>query len=90
MVMAAKGPASSLILPPGFRFHPTDEELVLHYLGPKAEAYVFNLPVIADVDLYKHDPWDLPGMYPPGMHSLFDSLLICVCVVSRPRPVEKP
>ncbi|KAG6554981.1 hypothetical protein Mapa_003566 [Marchantia paleacea] len=65
MVMAAKGPASQLILPPGFRFHPTDEELVLHYLGPKAEAYVFSLPVIADVDLYKHDPWDLPGMYPP-------------------------
>ncbi|KAL3691308.1 hypothetical protein R1sor_004959 [Riccia sorocarpa] len=65
MVTGAKGPAAQLHLPPGFRFHPTDEELVLHYLGPKAEAYVFSLPVIADVDLYKHDPWDLPGMYPP-------------------------
>ncbi|KAL2622647.1 hypothetical protein R1flu_002852 [Riccia fluitans] len=61
MVMGlAKGPAAQLHLPPGFRFHPTDEELVLHYLGPKAEACVFSLPVIADVDLYKHDPWDLP------------------------------
>ncbi|CAM6041147.1 unnamed protein product [Sphagnum compactum] len=48
-------------LPPGFRFHPTDEELVLHYLWRKVESEVFTIPVIAEVDLYKFDPWELPG-----------------------------
>ncbi|CAM6102989.1 unnamed protein product [Calypogeia fissa] len=60
MVMPTKGPAAQLQLPPGFRFHPTDEELVLYYLCPKAESRPFSLPVIADIDLYKFDPWDLP------------------------------
>jgi hypothetical protein len=48
-------------LPPGFRFHPTDEELVVQYLKRK----VFSLPlpasIIPQVDLCKSDPWDLPG-----------------------------
>ncbi|KAH8950149.1 hypothetical protein BDL97_10G069500 [Sphagnum fallax] len=48
-------------LPPGFRFHPTDEELVLHYLWRKVESEVFTIPVIAEIDLYKFDPWELPG-----------------------------
>jgi hypothetical protein len=57
-------------LPPGFRFHPTDEELVLHYLWRKVESdihQVFTIfsprcrDVIAEVDLYKFDPWELPG-----------------------------
>lgn len=55
------GPVAQLQLPPGFRFHPTDEELVLHYLCRKAESKVFAIPVIAEIDLYKFDPWDLPG-----------------------------
>jgi hypothetical protein len=62
VVMASSGGlASQLQLPPGFRFHPTDEELVLHYLCRKAESQVFAIPVIAEIDLYKFDPWDLPG-----------------------------
>jgi len=56
------GSIAQLQLPPGFRFHPTDEELVLHYLRHKADSQVFPIPVIAEVDLYKFDPWDLPGM----------------------------
>jgi len=36
---------------------------VLHYLCRKAESHVFAIPVIAEIDLYKFDPWDLPGMY---------------------------
>lgn len=55
------GSIAQLQLPPGFRFHPTDEELVLHYLRRKADSQVFQIPVIAEVDLYKFDPWDLPG-----------------------------
>ncbi|KAG0618431.1 hypothetical protein M758_4G063800 [Ceratodon purpureus] len=65
MVMNTASSSGSIVaqlqLPPGFRFHPTDEELVLHYLCRKAEAQVFAIPVIAEIDLYKFDPWDLPG-----------------------------
>ncbi|KAK9684324.1 hypothetical protein RND81_10G202400 [Saponaria officinalis] len=49
------------ILPPGLRFHPTDEEILFEYLRCK----VFSLPlpasVIPEVDFLKFDPWDLPG-----------------------------
>ena len=54
-------PLSQIELPPGFRFHPTDEELVLHYLWRKAESEMFSIPVITELDLHKFDPWDLPG-----------------------------
>ncbi|KAF3789654.1 NAC domain-containing protein 72 [Nymphaea thermarum] len=48
-------------LPPGFRFYPTDEELVVHYLFKKVASPSFSVSVITDIDLYKFDPWDLPG-----------------------------
>lgn len=48
-------------LPPGFRFHPTDEELVVHYLKKKATSAPLPVSIIAEVDLYKFDPWELPG-----------------------------
>ncbi|KAL2343991.1 hypothetical protein Fmac_005276 [Flemingia macrophylla] len=48
-------------LPPGFRFHPTDEELVVHYLKRKAASAPLPVAIIADVDLYKFDPWELPS-----------------------------
>ncbi|XP_072951838.1 NAC transcription factor NAM-B2-like [Typha angustifolia] len=48
-------------LPPGFRFHPTDEELVIHYLKKKASSAPLPVTIITEVDLYKFDPWELPG-----------------------------
>lgn len=48
-------------LPPGFRFHPTDEELVVHYLKKKAANLPLPVSIIAEIDLYKFDPWELPG-----------------------------
>uniref|UniRef100_A0A0D9V738 NAC domain-containing protein n=1 Tax=Leersia perrieri TaxID=77586 RepID=A0A0D9V738_9ORYZ len=51
---------AELNLPPGFRFHPTDEELVVHYLCRKVARQPLPVPIIAEVDLYKLDPWDLP------------------------------
>lgn len=48
-------------LPPGFRFHPTDEELITCYLTRKVSSPSFTSKVIADVDLNKCEPWDLPG-----------------------------
>lgn len=49
-------------LPPGFRFHPTDEELVVHYLKKKVAGAPIPVDIIAEVDLYKFDPWELPGI----------------------------
>ncbi|CAA2994713.1 NAC domain-containing protein 2-like [Olea europaea var. sylvestris] len=51
-----------LNLPAGFRFHPTDDELVLHYLCRKCAGQTISVPIIAELDLYKFDPWDLPAM----------------------------
>ncbi|XP_073296448.1 NAC transcription factor 32-like [Primulina huaijiensis] len=51
-----------LNLPAGFRFHPTDEELVVHYLCRKCGGQQIGVPIVAELDLYKFDPWQLPGM----------------------------
>ncbi|KAK6933458.1 NAC domain [Dillenia turbinata] len=48
-------------LAPGFRFHPTDEELVRYYLRRKVTGKSFRIDAISDVDIYKFEPWDLPG-----------------------------
>ncbi|KAG6534886.1 hypothetical protein ZIOFF_008792 [Zingiber officinale] len=53
---------AELNLPPGFRFHPTDDELILHYLCLKVASKRLPVPIIAEVDLYKFDPWELPEM----------------------------
>ncbi|KAI4364336.1 hypothetical protein MLD38_020444 [Melastoma candidum] len=53
---------AQLELPAGFRFHPTDEELVLHYLIKKCASQSIGVPIIAETDLYKFDPWELPDM----------------------------
>nr|XP_027063813.1 transcription factor JUNGBRUNNEN 1-like [Coffea arabica] len=45
---------------PGFRFHPTDEELVGFYLRRKVEKKPISLELIKQIDIYKYDPWDLP------------------------------
>lgn len=47
-------------LPPGFRFHPTDEELIGYYLKRKVEGLEIELEVIPVIELYKFDPWELP------------------------------
>ncbi|RRT72450.1 hypothetical protein B296_00025279 [Ensete ventricosum] len=60
-------------LPPGFRFHPTDEELVAYYLKRKINGYRFELEIIPEVDLYKCEPWDLPETY----RITFFSIMIC-------------
>eukprot|EP00475_Leptophrys_vorax_P033987 TRINITY_DN5429_c2_g1_i2.p1 TRINITY_DN5429_c2_g1~~TRINITY_DN5429_c2_g1_i2.p1 ORF type:complete len:308 (-),score=13.57 TRINITY_DN5429_c2_g1_i2:127-1050(-) len=48
-------------LPPGFRFRPTDEELLFFYLRRRVLNRAMRWHVIADVDLYKLEPWELPG-----------------------------
>uniref|UniRef100_A0A2P2K2F2 NAC domain-containing protein 69 isoform X1 n=1 Tax=Rhizophora mucronata TaxID=61149 RepID=A0A2P2K2F2_RHIMU len=46
--------------PPGFRFHPTDEELVVYYLKRKICKKRLLLDIIRVLDVYKWDPEDLP------------------------------
>jgi hypothetical protein len=65
-----------LSLPPGFRFHPTDEELVSYYLKRKVNGRKIEFDAIGDVDLYKFEPWDLPGM----LKRLYICVCVCVCV----------
>ncbi|KAJ4874678.1 NAC (No Apical Meristem) domain transcriptional regulator superfamily protein [Raphanus sativus] len=48
------------VLLPGFRFHPTDEELVSFYLRRKVEHRPLSIKLITQLDIYKYDPWDLP------------------------------
>ncbi|KAJ1283010.1 hypothetical protein BS78_03G094800 [Paspalum vaginatum] len=48
-------------MPPGFRFYPSDEEIIAFYLTPKVLQRSFTCTAIAEVDLNKTEPWDLPG-----------------------------
>lgn len=62
-------------LPPGFRFHPSDEELVCHYLCHKIRARYDHGDVedddagealngatdLVEIDLHVCEPWELPG-----------------------------
>ncbi|CAI9766645.1 unnamed protein product [Fraxinus pennsylvanica] len=47
------------ILPPGFYFDPTDEELVVYFLYHKASSMPCNPNIIPDLDCFLPDPWEL-------------------------------
>ncbi|XP_062082591.1 NAC domain-containing protein 40-like [Humulus lupulus] len=51
--------ASSMF--PGFRFSPTDEELISFYLKKKMEGSEKSIEVITEVEIWKYEPWDLPA-----------------------------
>ncbi|KAL6537898.1 hypothetical protein OROHE_012185 [Orobanche hederae] len=46
---------------PGFRFSPTDEELIQYYLKKKLHGSDESFEVIPEVDICRHEPWDLPA-----------------------------
>ncbi|KAL2467634.1 NAC domain-containing protein 30 [Forsythia ovata] len=46
-------------VPPGFRFHPTEEELVGYYLKRRINSMKIDLDIITDIDLYRIEPWDI-------------------------------
>ncbi|KAJ7974416.1 NAC domain protein [Quillaja saponaria] len=54
------------VMLPGFRFHPTDEELVAFYLKSKIQQRALPIELIKQVDIYKYDPWDLPKLASTG------------------------
>ncbi|MCO5585649.1 hypothetical protein L7F22_039584 [Adiantum nelumboides] len=59
--MEMKPPSTTKWLPPGFRFHPTDEELITYYLVRKIGDDNFIDDTITEVDLNAHEPWELSG-----------------------------
>jgi hypothetical protein len=52
-------------LPPGYRFYPTEEELVRFYLRHKLDGSRRDdiERVIPVADVCSVDPWQLPGTY---------------------------
>ncbi|KAE8682040.1 NAC domain-containing protein 78 [Hibiscus syriacus] len=56
---AAKTNSSATALAPGFRFHPTDEELASYYLKRKVINKSVRFKAIGEVDIYNHEPWTL-------------------------------
>ncbi|XP_074590698.1 transcription factor JUNGBRUNNEN 1-like [Curcuma longa] len=59
------------VLLPGFRFHPTDEELVGFYLRRKVAKKPLSMEIIKEVDVYKYDPWELPKTTAAGDEAFF-------------------
>ncbi|XP_020083440.1 putative NAC domain-containing protein 94 [Ananas comosus] len=57
---------SDEVMLPGFRFHPTDEELVGFYLKRKVQQKPLSIELIRQLDIYKYDPWDLPKLATTG------------------------
>eukprot|EP00249_Psilotum_nudum_P024434 c29182_g3_i1 orf=209-478(-) len=77
-------------MPPGFRFYPTDEELLGYYLKRKTLQGRFEHDVIAELDLYKHEPWDLPDYKSENTGStdgICDSCGTCMVSLLGPRAV---
>lgn len=55
------------VLPLGFRFHPTDVELVSHYLKRKLNGQIREIDIIPEIDICKCEPWDVPYKSPIGL-----------------------
>ncbi|GFS45344.1 NAC domain containing protein 42 [Actinidia rufa] len=66
------------VMLPGFRFHPTDEELVGFYLRRKVEKKSLTIELIQQVDIYKFDPWDLPRVSSTVGDKLMERYFFCI------------
>ncbi|KAL3518363.1 hypothetical protein ACH5RR_020952 [Cinchona calisaya] len=53
-------PISSFQFPPGVRFYPSDEELIVYYLHNKVNSRPLPAAVVGEIELYSYNPWDLP------------------------------
>nr|GME12150.1 NAC domain-containing protein 100 [Ipomoea batatas] len=52
----------SIRIPPGYRFNPTEEELITHYLWRKIANPSFFTAAVEEADLNRLEPWDFPGV----------------------------
>ncbi|KAK9137884.1 hypothetical protein Sjap_008478 [Stephania japonica] len=58
-------------LPPGFRFAPSDEELVCHYLYDKITNNRASNDTMVEVNLHICEPWQLPEMAKLGANEWY-------------------
>nr|DAD19924.1 TPA_asm: hypothetical protein HUJ06_021387 [Nelumbo nucifera] len=58
-------------LPPGFRFYPSDEELVCHYLYKKIAKEGVSKGTMVEVDLHTCEPWQLPEVAKLGANEWY-------------------
>lgn len=68
-----------LKLPIGYRFCPTDEEVLLHYLKKKVHAMPLPASVIPEFDVFQTDPWCLPGWF--SFH-FFIIIFVYICMLN--------
>lgn len=73
------------VMLPGFRFHPTDEELVGFYLKRKIQQRPLSIELIKQLDIYKYDPWDLPSKTTVFSSNFFYYFLLFLCVFTSTR-----
>ncbi|XP_023638603.1 NAC domain-containing protein 60 isoform X1 [Capsella rubella] len=59
MAAAAVEPAVTTMFP-GFKFSPTDIELITYYLKRKIDGLERSVEIIPEVEIYNFEPWDLP------------------------------
>ena len=63
------------LFPIGFRFQPTDEELVNYFLLRKINSGSMNQDgKIQDIDIYNHEPIELYRMY------IYISSFVCISI----------
>ncbi|CAH1454426.1 unnamed protein product [Lactuca virosa] len=62
-------------LPPGFRFHLTEEKLITHYFSNKVVDANFYAKAIGEVDMNIIEPWELPRLAKMGGKS---GIFFCV------------
>ncbi|KAA8550742.1 hypothetical protein F0562_002426 [Nyssa sinensis] len=58
-------------LPPGFRFYPSDEELVCHYLYKKITNEEVLKGTLVEIDLHTCEPWQLPEVAKLNSHEWY-------------------
>ncbi|CAL9752834.1 unnamed protein product [Musa acuminata subsp. burmannicoides] len=51
---------------PGFRFHPTEAELLDFYLRRVVQGEKLDFDFIGSLNIYHYDPWELPGLAKVG------------------------
>ncbi|GAB4848645.1 hypothetical protein Ancab_003355 [Ancistrocladus abbreviatus] len=61
LIVSNGGGGMMMKLPIGFRFRPTDEELLVHYLKRMTLSLPLPAPVIPVFNVFLSDPWALPG-----------------------------
>ncbi|KAI5022080.1 hypothetical protein ZWY2020_058810 [Hordeum vulgare] len=61
-------------------FHPTDEELISTTFATACSRTACPVPIIADLDIYNFDPWDLLGRKKEGAKIMDPEFLIVIYV----------